>query len=67
METKQSEISQNGKSVRLDADVMTTLADNRQGFESPNDCLKRLLEQNNCGSQNNQKQESTNVDQDVRS
>lgn len=31
------------KTVRLDEDVMKTLADKREGFETPSDCLKRLL------------------------
>jgi len=31
------------KTVRLDKEVMNTLADNREGFETPNECLKRLL------------------------
>ena len=31
------------KTVRLDKDVMKTLAEEREGFETPNDCLKRLL------------------------
>jgi len=38
--------NQKTKNVRLDNDVMKTLAKARQGFESPNDCLKRLL---SCG------------------
>jgi len=32
------------KAVRLDEDVMDTLAKNREGFETPNECLKRLLD-----------------------
>ena len=35
--------NQKTKNVRLDNDVMKTLAKARQDFESPNDCLKRLL------------------------
>ena len=31
------------KTVRLDKEVMETLANKRQGFETPNDCLKRIL------------------------
>lgn len=34
---------QKSKNVRLDNDVITTLASVRRGFETPNDCLKRLL------------------------
>ena len=31
------------KNVRLDNDVINSLAKTRLGFESPNDCLRRLL------------------------
>ena len=31
------------KTVRLDKELMETLADEREGFETPNECLKRLL------------------------
>jgi hypothetical protein len=31
------------KTVRLDKELMDSLADKREGFETPNDCLKRLL------------------------
>ena len=31
------------KNVRLDNDVIKSLAKTRQGFESPKDCLRRLL------------------------
>jgi len=31
------------KAVRLDKELMNTLAEKRQGFETPNECLKRLL------------------------
>lgn len=40
------------KAVRLDNDVMNTLADNREGFETPNECLKRLLNQRGCTNEN---------------
>ena len=36
------------KTVRLDKEVMNTLAENREGFETPNECLKRLLNQRGC-------------------
>ena len=39
------------KNVRLDNDVMQTLAESRKGFESPNDCIKRLLSKNPCNSE----------------
>jgi hypothetical protein len=32
------------KAVRLDKDIMNTLAEKREGFETPNECLKRLLD-----------------------
>ena len=31
------------KAVRLDSELMKTLAEKRKGFETPNECLKRLL------------------------
>ena len=31
------------KAVRLDKEVLDTLAEEREGFETPNECLKRLL------------------------
>ena len=31
------------KAVRLDSELMDTLAQERKGFETPNECLKRLL------------------------
>jgi len=31
------------KAVRLDSEIMDTLAEKREGFETPNECLKRLL------------------------
>ena len=40
------------KAVRLDKEVMDTLADNREGFETPNECLKRLLNQRGCITEN---------------
>jgi len=40
------------KTVRLDKEVMNTLADNREGFETPNECLKRLLNQRGCTIEN---------------
>lgn len=32
------------KAVRLDKDIMNILAEKREGFETPNECLKRLLD-----------------------
>lgn len=34
---------QQTKCVRLDDEVMKSLAECREGFESPNECLKRIL------------------------
>jgi len=31
------------KTIRLDEEVINTLAKQRCGFESPNECLKRIL------------------------
>ena len=31
------------KTVRLDSELMDKLAKERNGFETPNECLKRLL------------------------
>ncbi len=31
------------KAVRLDSELMDKLAEEREGFETPNECLKRLL------------------------
>jgi len=36
------------KAVRLDSELMDTLAEQRNGFETPNECLKRLLTQRGC-------------------
>jgi len=36
------------KAVRLDNELMSTLAEEREGFETPNECLKRLLTQRGC-------------------
>ncbi len=36
------------KTVRLDSEVMEELAQRRNGFETPNDCIKRLLGKDPC-------------------
>jgi len=36
------------KTVRLDSEVMDELAQRRNGFETPNDCIKRLLVNTPC-------------------
>jgi hypothetical protein len=43
------------KTVRLDEDVLTTLAEKRQDWEIPNQCLKRLLQQRDCVDSNKTK------------
>lgn len=44
------------KTVRLDEEVMNTLAEKRDGFETPNECLKRILNSlENCSNQHNEK------------
>ena len=45
------------KSVRLDTEVMDILAEERIGFETPNECLKRLLDQKSCSDNNQTNQE----------
>ena len=37
-----------GKLVRISPEVMEKLAKEREGFESPNDCINRVLSQNPC-------------------
>ncbi len=46
---------QNSKTVRLDAEIIDTLANLRKGFETPSDCLKRLLGERSCLSQSKPK------------
>ena len=41
----------NSKTVRLDKELMDTLAEKRKGFETPSDCIKRLLT-NLCSNSN---------------
>jgi len=36
------------KTVRLDSEVMEELSQKRNGFETPNDCIKRLLGKSPC-------------------
>lgn len=51
------------KSVRLDKELIDTLAEKRVGFETPNDCLKRLLNQKSCSGNNQTKQEVEDIDE----
>ena len=46
------------KAVRLDKDIMDTLAKKREGFETPNECLKRLLSRD-CNSKTNSEEEDS--------
>ena len=48
---------QKTKTVRLDGEVIDSLANLRRGFETPNDCLKRLLGERNCLSESKTKSE----------
>ena len=50
-------IMSQSKSVRLDKEVIDTLAEKRVGFETPNECLKRLLDQKSCSDNNQTNQE----------
>lgn len=38
----------NSKTVRLSGDTMSILEKNAKPFESPDECLKRILSQNPC-------------------
>jgi len=46
------------KTVRLDSEVMEELSQRRNGFETPNDCIKRLLGKNPC------KESKKNIEED---
>ena len=50
------------KTVRLDSEVMEELSERRNGFETPNDCIKRLLGKNPCkeSTKNNEEDEEEN-------
>lgn len=37
-----------GKLVRISADTMKKLADVRQGFENPDECINRVLGSTSC-------------------
>lgn len=39
-----------GKLVRISKDTMEKLAEKRAGWESPDDCINRLLSGNPCNS-----------------
>ena len=46
-----------GKLVRVSPDTMKKLAKVRNGFESPNDCMNRLLSKNPCKSETTEQTE----------
>ena len=46
-----------GKLVRVSPDTMKKLAKTRNGFESPNDCINRLLSKNPCKSETKEQTE----------
>ena len=41
-------VSMSSKQIRVDSEVMKELAKKRNGFETPNECIKRLLGENPC-------------------
>ena len=51
------------KTVRLDEELLDTLAEKRQKWETPNQCLKRLLNQKSCSGNNQTKQEVEDIDE----
>jgi len=51
-----------GKMVRISEDTMKRLAKVRNGFESPNDCMNRLLSQNPCKSENKESDEESDLE-----
>ena len=46
-----------GKLVRVSPDTMKKLAKVRNGFESPNDCMNRLLSKSPCKSETTEQTE----------
>jgi len=55
---------QKTKPVRFEPEVMQSLSKHRKGFETPNDCLKRLLNQRACTQVENRKKEEQKVKDD---
>ena len=51
-----------GKLVRVSDDTMQKLAKKRNGFESPNECINRLLSQNPCKSENKESDEESDLE-----
>ena len=55
-------IEPKAKTVRLDTDVIKSLSNHRKGWETPNDCLKRLLNQRACTVSNKKTEEKDDDD-----
>ena len=51
------------KLVRVSPDTMAKLAKARNGFESPNDCMNRLLSQNPCKSEKKESDEESDIEE----
>jgi len=52
-----------GITMRVDDDLMETLAEQRQGFETPAQCMKRLISQRLCNPNETTAKEDT-IDKD---
>lgn len=50
------------RAVRLDKELIDTLAKKRVGFETPNECLKRLLNQKSCSEDSQTNQEVEDIE-----
>ena len=51
------------KPVRLDEEMLNTLAEKRQGWETPNECLKRLMNGRKCSKVSQIKSEVEDSDE----
>ena len=56
-----------GKLVRISDDTMQKLATSRNGFESPNDCINRLLSKNPYMKGKNKLQDEDDAQEDDES
>jgi len=54
----------NGKLVRISDDTMEKLAGQRNGFETPNHCINRLLSKNPCGKGKKKKSDMDEEDEE---
>ncbi len=52
-----------GKPVRMSEEVMEKLAKVRNGFETPSDCINRLLSQNPCKSEKKESDEKSDIEE----